>query len=94
MNDTRPGLNPQRLVRLMRDAVERCELDLSGKVILTEAATGAYVVTPVLAVMAGAEKVFAVTKDTRHGTVQQVESKQRNSHIWQASLVESKSLQR
>ena len=72
MKDLRPGLNPQRLVRLMQEAVERCKLDLSGKVILTEAATGAYVVTPVLAAMAGAQKVFAITKDTHYGTVQQV----------------------
>jgi hypothetical protein len=56
----------------MRDAVERCHLDLSDKVILTEAATGAYAVTPVLAAMAGAEKVFAMTRETRHGTVEQV----------------------
>jgi hypothetical protein len=73
MNDTSPGLNPKRLLRLMRDAIERCHLELSGKVVLTEAATGAYVVTPVLAAMAGAEKVYAITKDTRHGTVQQVQ---------------------
>lgn len=72
MNDLRPGLNPRRLVRLMQDAVERCNLDLTGKVILTEAATEAYVVTPVLGAMAGAERVFALTKDTRYGTVQQV----------------------
>jgi hypothetical protein len=67
-----PGLNPQRLVSLMRAAVERCTLNLSGAVVLTEAATGAYSVTPVLAAMAGAQKVFAITRSTRYGSAEEV----------------------
>jgi hypothetical protein len=67
-----PGLNTRRLVNLMRAAIERCQLNLRGAVVLTEAATGAYVVTPVLAAMAGATRVYAVTRDTRHGTVAEV----------------------
>ena len=68
----RPGLNPQRLVKLMRAAVQRCELDLGGAIVLTEAAAGAYAVTPVLAAIAGAKQVFAVTRTSRHGTVEEV----------------------
>jgi hypothetical protein len=64
-----PGLNSRRMVNLMRAAVERCHLDLRGMVVITEAATGAYVVTPVLAAMAGASRVYAATRNTRHGTV-------------------------
>lgn len=56
----------------MREAISRCALDLTGKVVLTEAATGAYVVTPVLAALAGAKRVYAVTRNTRYGTVAQV----------------------
>jgi hypothetical protein len=67
-----PGLNTRRLLNLMRGAVERCGLDLRGATVLTEAATGAYVVTPVLAAMAGAERVFAMSRETRYGTVVQV----------------------
>jgi hypothetical protein len=52
-------------------AVERLQLDLSGKTVLTEAATGAYVVTPVLAALAGA-RVFAYTQNTRYGSVEEV----------------------
>jgi hypothetical protein len=55
----------------IREAVDRLELDLKGKVVLTEAATGAYVVTPVLAALAGAD-VYAYTKQTRYGTVEDV----------------------
>lgn len=72
MADTRGGLNPRRMVRLMREAVERCHLDLSGAVVLTEAASGAYVVTPVLAALAGATRVHAVTRDTRYGTAEEI----------------------
>jgi hypothetical protein len=36
-------------------------LDLSGAVVLTEAATGAYAVTPVLAALSGADHVYAKT---------------------------------
>jgi hypothetical protein len=63
----RPGLDPRRLVRLMRAAVERCSLDLTGYTVLTEAASGAYAVTPVLAAMAGAE-VWALAGNTRYAT--------------------------
>lgn len=63
----------KNLVQLMDAAIRRCDLDLSGIEVLTEAATGAYVVTPVLAAMAGARRVFALTRSSRHGTVEEVE---------------------
>jgi hypothetical protein len=72
--EVRPGFEPLRLVRMMADAIGSMRLDLSGRVVLTEAATGAYAVTPVLAAMAGADHVIAVTRDTRHGTVAEVTS--------------------
>jgi hypothetical protein len=67
MTDTRPGLDVRRLVTLMRAAITRCELDLRGRTVLTEAATGAYVVTPVLAAMAGAE-VYALAASTDYAS--------------------------
>jgi hypothetical protein len=72
MNDIRPGLNSQRLVTLMEQSIKRCNLQLENLKVLTEAATGAYVVTPLLAAMAGAEKVFAITRSSRYGTVDTV----------------------
>lgn len=74
MSDTRPGLNPHRLVSLMRQAIERCDLQLQNAIALTEAATGAYAVTPVLAAMSGVEKVFALTHSSRYGTIEQVKA--------------------
>lgn len=41
MSDRRPGLNPHRLVSLVRQAVEGCDLQLQNAIVLTEAATGA-----------------------------------------------------
>ena len=67
ISDSRPGLNAQRLVRLMSAAIARCQLDLGGRVVLTEAATGAYVVTPVLAALAGAD-VYALASATDFGS--------------------------
>ena len=69
--DDRPGLHPARLKRLIQEAIDRCRLDLRGLTVLTEAATGAYVVTPVMAAMAGAGRVFAVTRTNRFGTARE-----------------------
>jgi len=68
----RPGLDPRRLAALIEAAVDGCRLDLTGKIVLTEAACGAYVVTPILAACAGAERVYATTKSTAHGTFEEV----------------------
>ena len=71
-NGVPPGLHPHRLLRLMGEAVERLHLDLRGMRVLTEAATGAYVVTPVLAALAGAREVMALTRSTRYGSADTV----------------------
>ena len=47
-------------------------LDLEGASVLTEAATGAYSVTPILAALGGASAVAAVTRPGRHGSVAEV----------------------
>ena len=72
VTDVRPGLHPLRLARLVDEAVVRCAIDLTGAVVLTEAATASYAVTPVIAARAGASRVYAVTRSTRFGSVDQV----------------------
>lgn len=64
--------SPARLVRLVRAAVNQLDLDLSGLVVLTEAATGPYVVTPVIAAMGGAARVLALAGDSPHGNTETV----------------------
>ncbi|GAA5172785.1 hypothetical protein [Amycolatopsis dongchuanensis] len=63
-----------RLLALCEDAIARMRLDLRGRVVVTEAATGAYAVTPVLAAMAGAAEVRALSRDSRYGTAAEAES--------------------
>lgn len=67
----RPGFAPLRLKALIREAVQRTGLDLRGLTVLTEAATGAYGTTPVIAAMAGA-RVHALARASRHGSVEQI----------------------
>ncbi len=51
--------------------IDELKLDLREKTVLTEAATGAYAVTPVIAAAAGAN-VIAFTKDTKYGSTEDV----------------------
>lgn len=69
-----PGLDPRRLVRLMDAAGERCRLDLTGLAVLTEAASGPYAVTPVLAAMAGGT-VYALAASTRYATAGELQKR-------------------
>jgi len=61
-------LNPFRLLSLIQKQISFLQLDLSGLTILTEAASGAYVVTPIIASLAGAEHVIALTQESRYAT--------------------------
>lgn len=70
--DRRPGFHPARLARLAREAVDTLALDLRGRTVYTEAATGAYVVTPILAALAGAQRVTAITRATPYGSIDDV----------------------
>lgn len=60
-----------RLAKSIERRVEAVELDLHGLSVLTEAATGAYCVTPVIAAFAGAH-VTALAKESRYGSVEDV----------------------
>lgn len=59
------------LAAKLKKRVRELNLRLDGLTVLTEAASGPYVVTPVLAALAGA-KVFAYSRTTRYGTVEEV----------------------
>ena len=67
-----PGLSVTRLVALMQRAISATGLDLSAMTVLTEAASGAYGVTAVIAAMAGARHVYAFTRPSRYGSVPEV----------------------
>jgi hypothetical protein len=61
-----------RLAAHARAAVRRLDLDLRGRVVVTEAATGAYAVTPVLAALGRAREVRAVAAGGAHGTTAEI----------------------
>jgi len=52
-------------------SLNKFDLCLNDIIVLTEAASGNYVVTPIIAAMSGA-KVFAFTKNSKYGTVNEV----------------------
>ncbi|OGM11201.1 hypothetical protein A2Z22_01810 [Candidatus Woesebacteria bacterium RBG_16_34_12] len=64
--------NPHRVKRLIDDAIKFNKLDLTDLVVLTEAASKNYVVTPIIAAMAGA-KVYAITSDSQYGKARDIE---------------------
>lgn len=68
-------INEARCLRLIRNAITTFALDLSGLVVLTEAATGYYILTPMIAALAGANHVYALTRDSRYGTAKVVGEK-------------------
>ena len=60
-------MNIKRIEKLIGDAIDTYDLDLSGLVVFTEAASGNYVVTSLIAALAGSDRVFAITRDSRYG---------------------------
>ena len=69
----RAGLaSPRRALRLMRDVIEHLELSLHDLTVLTEAGSGSYSLTPVLAALAGAKRVDALTRDSAWGSAESI----------------------
>ena len=64
--------NRHRAERLMRAVIRDLELDLSDISVLTEAASGAFAVTSLLALLSGARRVVAVTRDSSYGRADEV----------------------
>ncbi|MGE0268456.1 MAG: hypothetical protein AB7S78_08395 [Candidatus Omnitrophota bacterium] len=64
-------MDDQHLKQSIEKAIQELNLDLSGRVVLTEAANGPYCVTPLIAGLAGAE-VYAVGRSTSYGTTSEI----------------------
>ena len=61
-----------RAGRLIDELVVRFALDLSGLAVFTEAASGAYQWAPIMCARAGARRVYAVTRDSRYASADEV----------------------
>ena len=68
------AMNIKRIEKLIGNAINTYDLDLSGLTVFTEAASGNYVVTPLIAALAGSDRVFAVTRDSRYGKAANIRS--------------------
>lgn len=60
-------INIFRANRLAQSAIQKFSLSLRGLNIFTEAASGYFMFTSIIAALAGAQKVYALAKDSRHG---------------------------
>jgi len=67
----------------IKKAILKFGLNLEGLTIFTEAATGNYLYTPLVAALAGARQVFAVTADSRYG---------RKEDVKELTMIEAKEL--
>ena len=60
--------NLPRFITLIKKSIRKLELNLDGLVVLTEAASGNYVCTPIIAALAGAKEVKAFSVDSKYGS--------------------------
>lgn len=66
------NINYEKCIRLIKNCIKDFKLDLSGLVVLTEAATGYYSLTSTICALAGAKKVYAIAKDSKYGTLEYI----------------------
>jgi hypothetical protein len=67
-------MSERRTWRVIDQAIDAMAVDLGGLVVYTEAASGPYLWTPLLAARAGAEHVYALAGDTHHHRAADVEA--------------------
>ncbi|MCL4539965.1 MAG: NAD(P)-dependent oxidoreductase [Bacteroidetes bacterium] len=60
--------------RIVNQSINKFKLDLGGLRIFTEAATGVFAWTPIIALLSGAETVFAIAKDSRYASKEKARS--------------------
>jgi hypothetical protein len=68
--DKNSAATNDRAIRHIKEWIQRMDLNLTGMNVLTEAATGNFAASPSVALMAGAQHVFAWARDSRHGSAE------------------------
>ena len=61
------NLQLERSIKEIKRIVKKIKLDLSERTILTEAASGAYALTPIIALEAKAKKIICLGQDSNYG---------------------------
>ncbi len=70
---TSTNILTSRKREFVKKTFQKFSLNLEGLTVFTEAATGSYLYTPIIAALAGAKQVFAVAADSRYGTKEEVQ---------------------
>lgn len=60
------------IYKIIIDSIKKTNLDLTGLNVLTEAATGYWAYTPIIAFLANASSVTCITKNTKYGTTKEI----------------------
>lgn len=66
-------ISPIRAKKYAQQLVHKYGVDCSGLTVLTEAASGTYIFNPMMALLAGAERVIAFCRDSRYASIVEVE---------------------
>ena len=67
-------MNIDKIARQIKATIDSIGIDLKSQKVLTEAGSGPYIVTPVIAAVAGAKHVIACTRDSHWGTVNDIKA--------------------
>lgn len=65
-------MNDKLISKYIKESIETFKLNLNGRIIFTEAATGLFAYTPIMAALAGSKKVYAIAKNCGFGSVDEV----------------------
>ncbi|WP_421977757.1 hypothetical protein [Roseivirga seohaensis] len=61
-----------RAIAKIKETIDHLDVDLTNEVVLTEVGSGNYIYSPIIPVLAGAEKVFAWVQDSRFGSARDI----------------------
>lgn len=64
--------NLVEIVGYIRKTIKKLNLDLNNLKVFTEAGTNAFLYTPIIATLSGAEKTYAIVKDSIHGSKESI----------------------
>jgi len=65
-------VNEGRIGKLLREAISKFDISLDRYSILTEAASGYFAVTSLLAAMGGSKRVLAMVRDSKYGRAEEI----------------------
>ncbi len=61
-----------RAFKIIHETIHMLGVSLKDKIVLTEVGSNNYIFTPIIPSLCGAEKVYAVAKDSRHGNAKDI----------------------